>query len=150
MFREPGKPGRVKPKLFIAVSGFENRFGPAALALRVTLEFIEEVSVPAVVRKKFVGKLKPLLGLNGKPDRQRAVSVTSQSPTSAFTIPPPFDSHLCPCPKGKSITAKPLKLCVKSKSETARFRRRSNGFCIRPCTVQDRKSTRLNSSHITI
>src|SRR6266403_684470 len=74
MFLEPGKPGRVKPKLLIAVSGFENRFGPAALALRVRLEFIEEVRVPAVVRKKFVGKLKPLLGLNGKPDRQRAVS----------------------------------------------------------------------------
>src|ERR1700676_1800208 len=128
----------------MAAAAFENTFAvptcdgtvaPLADSLRVILEVSGAITVEEEVRKKFVGKLNPSPGLWGKPERQRPAPVLSHPPITASTNRLAEFAKRRPLPKGRSKTMKPLKLWLRSKSETARLRPTSNGFWISPCTV---------------
>src|SRR5947209_5813461 len=126
MFLEPGRPGSVKFKSPRAAAAFENTFAvpacdgtvaPLADSLRVMLEFSGPVTVEADVRKKWVGKLNPLPGLCGNPDRHLPAPVISHPPIMASTNRFAEFAKRRPLPNGRSKTMKPLKLCRRSKSE---------------------------------
>src|SRR5215813_3491782 len=93
------------------------------------------VTVPGVVRKKFVGKLKPLVIPAGKPVWKRNVPTTSQPPIRASSKRLALEPNRCPLPKGRSTVQLALMLCLTSKSERARPNLRLNGFWIRPVSV---------------
>src|SRR5580704_11617144 len=110
-FRDPGSPGKVKAISLKAALAFANRFGTVdgvpdgrGLPTPVMLVLGVPMTVPGVVRKKFVGKLKPSDGLNGKPECHLTAPVVSQPPmaasTTRFTLPPNF----FPFPNGKPTT----------------------------------------------
>src|SRR5262249_39070999 len=129
--------GSVKFRSFKAAPALENTFAvptwlgtaaPLGDSLRVMLEFSGAFSVDAEVRKKFVGKLKPLAGLSGKPDRHRPAPVISHPPIKASKARPAEFPKRRPRPNGKSKSTKPLKLCRKSKSDAPRLSPGWNGF----------------------
>src|SRR5579863_6441200 len=110
--RAPVPPGSVGTTSLTIACGFENRFGTWSFALkRVTLLEIDCDSEPFGSRKKFVGKLNPLPGPNGKPVWNRKVPVHSQPPMIASSIFPAPLPNFLPLPNGKSATQKPLTLC---------------------------------------
>src|SRR5258707_325203 len=119
MFRDPLSPGPVNAMAFSAVAGFLKRLGrpgaPTPLEavraqVRTTPVLIAAVTVPGVVRKKFVGKLKPLPGVCGKPERHRASPEIAQPPITDSRRRPPPPPKRCPFPNGRSITQLALKL----------------------------------------
>src|SRR5882757_10695755 len=105
--REPSSPGSVGAMAFTTAAGSENRFGkhPAAPspepAQRFKLLRIGCCKVPPEVRKKLVGKLKPLAGLSGKPVWKRMVPFHSQPPITASSRCPALVANLFPLPKGR-------------------------------------------------
>jgi len=98
----------------------------------VTLVFRRPIRVPGGVNSKLVGKLKPLLGVIGKPDRARSVPDICQSPSTACRALPAPLKNRCPRPKGSAVIQYALKLCRRSKSERARLALGSSGFAICP------------------
>src|SRR5882672_5310507 len=83
-FLVPEPPGRVKSRRAATASGsLPNRFGNPFLSVLVTCVWIAPNSVPGGVSSKFVGKLNPLLGLIGNPDRALIEPANCQSPITA-------------------------------------------------------------------
>src|SRR5215475_10770450 len=86
MFREPSAPGSVGAMEFRTAAGSANRFGrhpgePSPEGLqRPRLVLKGCCRVPDEVRKKLVGKLKPLDTLAGKPVWKRSVPLHCQPP----------------------------------------------------------------------
>src|SRR5580658_7755506 len=116
-FRDPGSPGKVKAILLKAALAFANRFGTvdgvvgvpgtpdgSGLPTPVMLVLVGAITVPGVVRKKFVGKLNPSPGLKGNPECHLAAPVNSQPPIAALTARFTLLANFFPLPNGKPTT----------------------------------------------
>src|SRR6266849_282933 len=101
--REPGNPGKVKLTEVSAALASLNRLGRPKVPFLVILVWSGATIVPGVVRKKLVGKLKPLDGLIGKPECHRAVPAYSHPPIIASTRRLALAPNRCPRPKGRSM-----------------------------------------------
>src|SRR6266436_2162061 len=132
--REPSPPGSVGAIEFTTAAGSENKFGkqpvePSPDPLQRPKPVLKLCcKVPDDVRKKFVGKLKPFEGLSGNPLWMRTVPLHCQPPITASIKRPALLANRFPVPNGRSASQKPLKLCLRSKSEGARLALKSNGF----------------------
>src|SRR5579864_6940897 len=104
MFRDPARPGNVNRMLLKAAFASLKIFGTPNAPWRTRFVLTDPVQVPDDVRKKFVGKLNPLPGPNGKPECHRTAPVTSQPPIAASTIRLALPANRCPRPNGRSTT----------------------------------------------
>src|SRR5579859_3291786 len=104
MLREPASPGNVNAILLNASGSFLKIFGTPNWPFKTKLVPIEPVHVPEEVRKKFVGKLKPLPGPNGNPECHRIAPVYAQPPIIASTTRFAEPASLRPRPTGRSMT----------------------------------------------